>query len=411
MTTEETALQQREEYEFVFTRAELDLIGDANAKPMRRFMIVMGVGFLVAIVLLWADILVGLGCGVLLGMTAYAFLFFWAYHKSYKKAYLESTEPVLRCRYHYCVHEDHAMLTVYQDQTLYALRRIDYRELKAVRDHGTHYSFTFDQGGYLIPKAALKPDSPFGAALREKVAPKKPQGKLWHVLANVSLWAAILGSLAALSITARMPSLGDDYLGQVKVLLVALLLPILSIVMGIALRKKGVKWLRNVIAGAITAVLLLFLVGMTLIGGVLDRINASYQPDTDYLEQTEKFLGVDFPEPVSASDYEYDAQTGTMINGQMLYSCYYWFAEEDATGYFAQFEEDPRWSTRPETMLLGLMPREAFLNQGDWMLLYNMDLKEYNAVPAEPGVYRFLCVVCDTYGCLSIYEYETEYIP
>lgn len=47
----------------------------------------------------------------------------------------------------------------------------------------------------------------------------------------------------------------------------------------------------------------------------------------------------------------------------------------------------------------------------DYYLLYNIDLKELNTVPAETGVYRFLAVIYSTESnSMRIIEYDVNYV-
>lgn len=408
--TDQTQLIHEEEYEFSFTRPELELVHRANVKPARNGLVLMGMILAVVLVLLRTDLLDGMVGGVLLGTFLLGFLMNLISISNMRKKFAEDADPVLQCRYHYQVFQDHVDLTVHRDQLQIAAFRVEYSKLKTVLDAESHYIYAYNNGAYLVPKAALRPDSPFGAALQEKVAPKKGAEKKYRILTEVVLWATLVGSLVAVLLPNWIPGL-DDFFSRAKLTLAFLPLPILSIILGVALRKKGIRWKRNVIFGSIFAAILVFFAGVNFLSGLIDLLDYSQSGDTTYLEQVEDTLSIDFPALENISDYEHASDSYPPMNGQVYHTCYGWIAETDNPQFAQQIEGDARWLNRLPTVLHGLLPPTIYLYAGERVLLYNMDTREYNTVPGQPGTYRFLCVQYDPEnGSLNIYEYEIEYI-
>lgn len=408
--TEQIPMIREEEYEFAFTRQELELVHRANVKPARNGLIVMGIFFAAVLALLWTDLLEGISGGVLLGIFLLGVLMNLISISNMRKKFVEDVDPVLQCRYHYRVFRDHADLIVRRDQLQIAAFRVEYGKLKAVLDADSHYIYAYNNGAYLIPKAALQPDSPFGTALQQKVAPKKGAEKKYRILTEAVFWAALVGTMVAVLLPDWIPGL-DDSFSRAKLILVFLPLPILSVILGVVLRKKGIRWKRNVIFGSIIAAILAFSAGINFLSGLIDRLDFSRPGDTAYLEQVEDTLSIDFPELESISDYEHSSGGYSPMNGQERHICYGWVSEADMPQFAQQIESDNRWLTRLPTVLRGLLPPGIYLYAGERVLLYNMDTGEYNAVPGQPGTYRFLCVQYDPEsGSLDIYEYEIEYI-
>ena len=303
---DQTHLIHEEKYEFTFTRPELELVHRANVKPARNGLVVMGIFLAVVLALLWMDLLDGIAGGVLLGIFLLGCLMNLISISNMRKKFAEDVDPVLQCRYHYQVFQDHVDLAVHRDQLQIAAFRVEYSKLKTVLDAGSHYIYAYNNGAYLIPKTALRQDSPFGAALQEKVAPKKGAGKGYRILAEVVLWAAFVGSLVAMLLPNWIPGLEDSF-SQAKLILAFLPLPILSVILGVVLRKKGIRWKRNVIFGSIFAAILFFSAGINFLSGLINLLDFSQPGDTAYLEQVEATLSIDFPEPESISDYEHSS--------------------------------------------------------------------------------------------------------
>lgn len=235
---------------------------------------------------------------------------------------------------------------------------------------------------WVLRKDCLPPDSEF---LRLPILyPRKTKGQRKKIVFNTMEIIGLLlfaGSILAfplgIGLFAWLSETNHMDIGNAWVFWTMAPIPIASIILGFALKKKKYRYRRNLIAGFIVLPLL-------LIYGCFSLFFAQDYSEAPLLE-LEQILEMDLPESEIVKTMEYSDGT---VRTEIL------FSEENAQQLLALLEDDPRWLDNVPDELEGIVSDYTLMLGGKYIIIYNVDTQQMNELPEQSGTYRMydICI-------------------
>lgn len=161
--------------------------------------------------------------------------------------------------YHYEIYGDFLILRILRRDETIKMYKIGFDEIENVRNLGSYFIFIHLNQSFIIRKETLNTNSKFYTILENKTPQKayKPCRGKWRA-ASIALAATSVLSLFAGIICANIlsPSM-QAFAGYLWILYLFTPIPLASVAFGYILRKKGLKWKKNVVIGIIFTMLLI----------------------------------------------------------------------------------------------------------------------------------------------------------
>lgn len=321
----------------------------------------------------------------------------------FKKQTKANYAMVPECQYCYEVYSDHIIASIVREKACESLHRITFDQIKRAVDCGAWLAFEYANIYFPVRKDDLDPDSPLKAVLEKGSAYGKKDK--WSILSVVLFVLSLCAVFIAMFATAMIS--GDSMAGvkNMWTFFVVLPIPLASVFFGFWLKKKGRKWKKNVIAGLIVAGLLCIYGSFAFIFGEI------YQDDPAYVTKIEECTGIDIPQfrDIATQDYTTGTQSG--FNGYIYYMSEIRFDDSAVAAFEQQIQSDSRWQNPIKSEMKGLLASNYWTADGDYTAVYNVDLHEYNTMPAESGTYRMISLSYNTEtNKMIIVEYEIDFV-
>ncbi|MBQ3003909.1 MAG: helix-turn-helix transcriptional regulator [Clostridia bacterium] len=391
-----------ESYTFRHTREHLD----EKLKSQRRSLLARFGAFLLVIAIFFISAaqteeyrVICLCLGAFAAVCACRYIaVFWQLRKKHDS----DLNRMLDNTYTYNLFENELHIRIQRDGECLENLHIPYDALAKVGRTECYYEIYNRGRMYFVPRSLFETGDPalrsrFETLLETKRSNKKgvpPEGKWWiisTVLVALSILALIFENIMFDWIyEASFEGLLELH-RRTWVYFVLSAIPLASVGVGIYLRCKGVRSLKNIIIGVIVALIL-------IVSGTIQYIvskNTLEQFEEPFLS-LEKYLAVDLPE---VERYSYDSVRSSHNDAVRLIKIAYFDAET-----CAEFEkdilQDRRWLTEFSDKLSWYSDGVEQMLSYDYILLYDLSTGEFNPVTkTSSGKYHFL-VVC--------YELETH---
>lgn len=296
----------------------------------------------------------------------------------------------------------------YSDCLYYALRengetvrarQVKYSEITRVQRRDAFLILTTNREIFYIPLRCLGSDSPVFELLLGKgqVTRRSKRSRLTTIISAILIWVCVLLIWADLF----------DWLDPGKsplTLGLCLLIPLVSFVYGLAMAIKGRGFIFNIIAGVLTAIIMLMSAWMSIMAGDADDYyDYGYEPGDEYVLQAEELLGIDFMEYESSETIAYG-------EGSDEVRCTYVYYDEHSWGSFSRVMTDSRWRREiPSALQCIASPYGS--PYFDYILIYNTDTGQYNSLPEQSGTYHFVTLLYDSeWGYIEITDYYIDFI-
>lgn len=253
-------------------------------------------------------------------------------------------------------------------------------------------------------------------------AEKSSFSEILHVSSPISSYLPPFGQQRILSILLMVGSLLSIWGGLIVVAIVSALthnytaevlwvyfpfslIPILSIVYGFSLKKKGFRYKKNVIIGFIMAIILCTFASFPLL------FKDVYSHSEESILVVEQSIGIDLPPHTHIDTQDWTIGTQEISRGYIFSTSNVYFDEKNVTTFEAELVGNEHWfSTFPSSMI-GITSDFSELASYDYCLLYNIDTNELNKLPAESGTYRMINLFYNSEDNeLLIVEYQIEYL-
>ncbi len=280
---------------------------------------------------------------------------------------------------------------LYEDRLRIQIRHTDLNEyniplseIKQVRDVGDFYTFPYQRLFFSIPKAQLSETSALHALLLNA-----PKSKVIHPRHDaLSLLSWILFIVSIMSVYGAMFAsllLGDDpTLLWVSFLFIPI--PAASVIFGFINKKKRVGALKNIIIGFIMISLLALMGCLSLV------FRTVYDNNKEQLAEIEQICSIDLPDRFKIQTMDYSNSAGNATAEQIHSISIVTLDEAAAASFRITAEKDKRWLETLPTNLRSLLPMMHLAKGNGITLIYNVDLDEYNTLPAKDGRYHFICL-------------------
>lgn len=324
-----------------------------------------------------------------------------------KKIWKKHTQDVIHRVYHYDVYADYVYLRIFLEGQLVNAQKIPLAEMKLFADTEDVLIYSYDYKLQIYPKNQLLPDSLLWKAGRPIQAPARLEKEV-----KLLFWASV--ALAVVSVVWFFHLSWDMELlvAQIWYCFLALPVPIAAIVLGIILKVKGGKGIRNVVVGVIAAALLLLFGSLSLIFEDFDLNFMDPAPNPPYISTIEQYTGIDIPEhsSVQTIDFSDSPLTGTWTTHYVSSTIFFDAAAVET--FEQEMKTDPRWMTMVKNELVGILPHDGNVYiTGRYVLIYNIDLEQWNQVPPKSGKYHMLFLTYDPEGnAMNASEYVLDYL-
>lgn len=393
-----------ETYSFRFTPEEMKTF--SRTFLLRRFRPILIRRFLLLLIIsaiAWASdvgpVFASILTGILTVLNVLAYVGLGRSIRLHRKA----NERIVRTCYSYQVWEDRIFLTIQRENEPDEFHTIRFSEIKQCYETDALYAFDFNNKLLLLRKNDLLGDSAIPSTLSGKIR------KRWVSVPNrkaralsIALFVLTIASIwLALIVVNFFSEATNGLMAEFMwIFYLYLPLPISSIVVGIILRKRGVKALKNIIAGIIMSILLIIYGSFTFIFSDIGFDLSSIETRVD----------IDLPEPQMTSIVSWSSSR--MIGGETesSYIVDLHFSDADSHTIVEQVDDDERWMSTLPAAFFDLLDKDTAVSSADYFLIYNADLQTYNTLPEKSGDYRFIILLFDPdSNIVQVAEYTVSY--
>lgn len=186
--------------------------------------------------------------------------------------------------------------------------------------------------------------------------------------------------------------------------LYALPIPLLSLILGIIYRIKGIKCLKNIIAGIIMTFIVLIISSLSI-------SSSGYERDYSEIETYKDIIKIDLPKEGYYTRIEWDeSYLKNHISSGITFK-----NEEEANRFYQDIINSEDWILKEDisTTLNNFVPYSMYCYSGYDSCYYSIYVKElgtYNLVPQKSGMYHIVTMLYDPQRKkLSIEDFDYTY--
>lgn len=395
-----------ERYEFSFSDNEIAEIQKSKATSFSNKMIIFFT--LISLFLAYSifnNTYAGVS-GFLVGVLFVFSVLFLQALKRMKKASINIVERIPKCVYIYKTFDEHFTLEITKNGETVQTQKVLYSSIEQVIDYKTHIELLVNGQLFPIKKDVLNCDSAFlryksNNPLKVKVQKSSDKHRVISILLFIITLLTLYIGMGLVAL------LDGDGLSSPKYMWVFYILtpiPIASIVYGYFLKRKGYKYLKNVIAGFIV-------LGLCCAFGSFSFIFKNMYSENDKLIlQAEQVMDIDIPQYRSIATQDLRMGTSTDPNRKTQFVTKVRFNDVENIQLLKEIKADDRWlSTMPNDVYY-IASASYIPAKHDYVVTYNSDTDEYNTVPQDGGTYDCICIMyCSVLQELTIEEYTLTY--
>lgn len=409
LSTEDTAPQQGrqplETYRLYFTEAEAKEIKRQERKHvlLRRIPLVL-LCFLIPVYLIAtgaSGTQVGFLIGIMFVCAALCIRLLFAAEKTLKGNY----ERCVGATYVFDLYEDFLELHKYRGDELLLRERCNYAEIERIVPLGNWLILRRGLQAYRLRKSDLKEDSVLFSRVSRPPLRNDAASKKKKRISIILFIASLLSVEFALVLFAVLSETNRTVDHALWVFYLMTPLPIASLVFGIAVKSNGRRFIKNIIVGIIMTVCLCIFGSFFFL--FTDQVDHGNAP----VVRVEQTLGIDIPvyERINTDDWSTGKQS--VSRGHVYWDSDVFFSDAEANEFERQLAADGRWMSSMPSELIGVTTTLYDIRQFDYVLIYNEDTGECNALPDASGTYRFLGLQYNSeVHCLSIVEYDIDFV-
>ena len=189
------------------------------------------------------------------------------------------------------------------------------------------------------------------------------------------------------------------------VFIVPMIIPLLSLVLGIIYYRKGYKTLKNIIAGICVIIYLI----ISMNNAYIDNKEYKNYKDYSVIDEYKNILDVNLP------------NEGTVFDSDLLneFEAFYFitYKKDDSLTLNKNIIENDKWikiendKTSFEKLIVKSEANSLISLPGiNYLMIYNMTTNEYNKLPSVDGEYEIVCSSFnESNGILQIQKYKINY--
>ncbi len=388
-----------ESYSFCYDEKELKRIYSHNIKDWIRVLIIVAVLTVATLIGACSEgsyVMTGLfsafAVGLVLSVKALI---------DEKRSINKIIATVPKRKYSYSVADGMLNIRITENGKLISEEHKEIEAIERIIDVDAYYVLVIAERSHAIRKSDLKSDSKLLLYIKAhasvKTVPSSGERKLraLSVLAVILSVLAIFGGLMASTLMADSQSGLNNMTDSMWVMFLFLPIPISSVVLGFVLKKKGLKFKKNIVVGVIACALLCVFGCFTFI----------FADISDALRLVQSEMNIQLPEHGYGVTNEVAVRDREKYDG--LTMCEISFAPE-GTAEFAE-TMDERWLTELSSELNGLLAVNPRDYSATHLLVYNADTKAYNKTPERDGEYSMVLMLFSQYSD-RLYVFEYDYI-
>lgn len=399
-----TINEVKESYTFQYTKEELSEITSRLFKKNETRLIICLVLWIVLIILgfLQNDII------LLIILSVFLVRHILRMRKVFvsKNLWKDNEERVSQTTYTYDFYDNYFHVSIHRNGEEEKEETVNFFELNNITDIGTYLILQTTSGSFIIRKSDLNSDSILFSEYwkrQENAVPQKATG-LWSALSWIFCMGSYFSIYGALVVESELSQVNHLFTENMWVFFLFVPIPIASIIIGVLLKKKGLKYKKNIVAGIIMTIFL-------CIYGSMAFTSDFYDHSEDHVLRVEDYVNIDIPEANLINTEDWTDSTQSSTREKSLYESDIYFDESQVSEFERQLEKDEKWLSVVPNELIGILSVWCSYQSYDYTLIYNVDTGEYNTLPAETGTYHFICIgYWEEENKMNIVEYNIEFV-
>lgn len=396
--TKKETCEANEFYKFNFNENEVKEIYRLNIKNIYKRIISSVLILLIVTFFFIGTSAPDFAIGIFFGLTVLTFILGIRSITRYKKIWKKSALRICESTYEYEVFDDYFKIRIYRDHEIVRESKHRFKDIEDVRRSGKWFFIQISGQLYILNVTDLKKESKFFSCTADKKS-KTPlkSGKIKIVsiiLFIVTILSLFIGFFIVANVSGESSFVPSEYMW---ILFLFTPIPISSIIFGYVMKAKGYKTKKNIIGGIIMLILLCVYGSFTFI------FSDSYSHTDEPIKRAEEILEINIPEHKQIN-------TTDLADTVHYYSEIY-FDEDKTESFEKELSEDKKFLKSMPSKLVGISSEFISAENYDYILIYNIDTKEYNTLPEKGGEYRFLTLVYNAEkDIMRITEYQVDYI-
>ena len=324
--------------------------------------------------------------------------------RRHKKYWKHSLGQVSESVYEYQFFQDYILIRIYYHNEMIRQSKCYYTDIEEIHQTAKWLLVQFGGQVFIIRREELTADSLFCSFIRQN--PRKTKGisaSIWNIISWSLFVASLLSIYGALCLVDVVMETRGDSVENLWVFFLMTPFPIASFVVGIVLKAKKRRHLKNIIVGIIVTVILCSFGSFTF-------IFAGDHSDEPII-RTEQTLGIDIPEHkhIRTEDWTKGTQSGMRGYTHSISDIY--FEDNSVAEFEKQLIQDEKWLTDIPSTLIGITSSHTEFTSYDCIMIYNTDSSQYNSLPDNNGTYHFINILYHRKSNhMQIIEYDIEYV-
>lgn len=257
---DENSLIPHEKYSFIFTEKELSEVRRFNIKRLIKH---ISIGALMFLILICFYVCAGSEMLFEKGFTlGFFFLYFIICLKSIRISsgvWKRTESKMLQSCYEYAVcSSDSFTVTISRNGETVRISKINFFDIEKIQDTGKFLLLTVGSQIFILRKSELAGNSAFFFFMNSdpgrkvlQTAPNK-----WRTLSKILFISTLFSIFAALLCVNVVSYANGLYIENMWIMFLFVPIPLASIILGSALKRKGYKYKKNIVAGFIIMLLL-----------------------------------------------------------------------------------------------------------------------------------------------------------
>ncbi|MBP3678388.1 MAG: hypothetical protein J6I97_08600, partial [Agathobacter sp.] len=256
-----------------------------------------------------------------------------------KKLWKDSEERISQTMYSYDFYNTFFHVNIHRNGEDAKEETIYLSELKNVTDIGKYLILQTGNGSYIIRKENLNSDAILYTEYWKRQANEVPQkaSGLWGALSLIFCIGSYFSIYGALLVESKLSQVNHLFTENMWVFFLFVPIPIVSIIIGVFLKRKGFKYKKNIIAGITMTILLCIYGSMAFISGDF------YDHSEDYILRVEDYLNIDIPKANQINTKDWTDSTSSSSREESLYESDIYFDENQISEFENEMKEDENW--------------------------------------------------------------------
>ncbi len=139
--------------------------------------------------------------------------------------------------------------------------------------------------------------------------------------------------------------------------------------------------------------------------------NDFFNHSDEMIVRTENILKIDIPEHKQIVTQDWSSAIQTTNRCTILTTSDVFFEDSAFDVFEKELSENNKWLKTISNNMLEITSSYAQSIAFDYTLIYNIDTSEYNTLPSDSGMYRFINLLYDSdLNQMKIVEYELDYV-